>query len=100
MILDAACQLDYQTTEEVPAIFMLRPRSGWAQWVMGEEFIIQPQVPVVEFADLYGNLCQRIVMPGGDFHLSVRYRVLVPEVVDADIYAPLMLVQHLPTDVL
>ncbi len=100
MILDASCQLDYHTTEEVPAIFMLRPRSGWAQWVMKEEFFIQPQVPVVEFADLYGNLCQRVVMPGGDFRLFVRYQVLVPEVVDADMYAPLMLVQNLPTDVL
>ncbi|MDB6139212.1 MAG: transglutaminase family protein [Verrucomicrobiaceae bacterium] len=100
MILDATCQLAYRTNEDVPAFFMLRPRSGWAQWVMREEFIIQPQVPVVEFADLYGNLCQRVVMPPGDFYLSVQYRVLVPEVVDEDINAPLMLVQHLPTDVL
>ena len=62
MILDATCQLEYQTTEEVPTIFMLRPRSGWAQWIMREEFDIQPQVPVVEFTDVYGNLCQRIVI--------------------------------------
>lgn len=100
MILDASCQLDYQTTEEVPVIFMLRPRSGWAQWIMREEFHIQPQVPVVEFTDVYGNLCQRTVMPVGDFHLSVQYRVLVPDIVDADQLAPLMPVQHLPTDIL
>ncbi|MEZ0276629.1 MAG: transglutaminase family protein [Roseimicrobium sp.] len=100
MILDATCQLDYRTTGEVPAIFMLRPRSGWAQWIMREEFHIQPQVPVVEFDDVYGNLCQRIVMPEGDFHLSVQYRVLVPDVVDADLMAPLMPVQHLPTDLM
>lgn len=100
MILDACCQLDYQTMEEVPAIFMLRPRSGWAQWIMREEFHIHPQVPVVEFTDVYGNLCQRTVMPVGDFHLSVRYRVLVPDFVDMDPQAPLMLVQHLPTDLL
>lgn len=100
MILDATCQLDYQTTEEVPVIFMLRPRSGWAQWIMREEFHIQPQVPVVEFTDVYGNLCQRTVMPAGDFHLSVQYRVLVPDIVDEDLLAPLMPVQHLPTDLL
>ena len=40
MILDATCQLDYHTMEEVPAIFMMRPRSGWAQWIMREEFQI------------------------------------------------------------
>lgn len=100
MILDATCELDYQTTEEVPVIFMLRPRSGWAQWIMREEFHLHPQVPVVEFTDVYGNLCQRTVMPVGDFHLSVRYRVQVPDDVDADLLAPLMLVQHLPTDLL
>lgn len=100
MILDATCQLDYQTMEVVPAIFMLRPRSGWAQWIMREEFYIQPQVPVVEFTDVYGNLCQRIVMPEGNFHLSVQYRVQVEDRVDEDCYAPLMLVQNLPPDLL
>ena len=100
MILDATCQLDYQTTEEVPVVFMLRPRSGWAQWIIREEFDIDPQVPVVEFTDVYGNLCQRTIMPWGAFHVSVRYRVLVPDVVDADAYAPLMLVQQLPPEIL
>jgi hypothetical protein len=41
---------------------MLRPCSGWAQWIMREAFDIQSQVPVVEFTDVYGNLYQRIVM--------------------------------------
>jgi transglutaminase-like putative cysteine protease len=100
MILDATCQLEYQTTEEVPTIFMLRPRSGWAQWIMREEFSISPQVPVIEFTDVYGNLCQRVVMPIGHFHLSVRYRALVSDFVDEDAHAPIMLVQNLPTDLL
>ncbi len=100
MILDATCQLDYHTTEEVTAIFMLRPRSGWAQWIMREEFQIRPQVPVVEFTDVYGNLCQRMVMPQGNFHLSVQYRVQVSDVVDEDLCAPLLNVQSLPPDLL
>lgn len=100
MILDASCQLDYHTTWEVPAIFMLRPRSGWAQWIMQEEFDIRPQVPVVEFTDVYGNLCQRTVMPAGDFHLAVRYRAQVPDFVDEDASAPLTPVQHLQTECL
>jgi transglutaminase-like putative cysteine protease len=100
VILDATCQLDYQTQAEVPAIFMLRPRSGWAQWVMKEEFHIYPQVPVVEFTDVYGNLCQRTSMPAGHFHLAVQYRVQVPDMVDTDPQAPLTPVQYLPTEVL
>ena len=100
MILDATCQLDYFSTEEVPAIFMLRPRSGPAQWVMKEEFSINPQVPVVEFTDVYGNLCQRTVMPVGNFRLSVHYRVLVPDIVDVDSGANLLPVQELPPELL
>lgn len=100
MILDATCQLDYQTTEVVPAIFMLRPRSGWAQWIMREEFYIQPQVPVVEFTDVYGNLCQRVVIMPGGFHVSVKYRVQVSDTVDEDPYAQLTYVQNMPPDVL
>jgi transglutaminase-like putative cysteine protease len=100
MILNASCQLDYHSTAEVPAIFMLRPSSGWAQWVMREEFHLHPLVPVVEFSDLYGNLCQRIVMPVGAFHLAVQYRVQVPDVADADPGAKAMPVECLPTDVL
>ncbi len=100
MILDASCRLDYQLMDYVPAIFMLRPRSGQAQRIIREEFQINPQVPVVEFTDVYGNLCQRTVMPPGDFHLSVQYRVEVEDRVDEDVYAPLMLVQNLPPDTL
>ena len=97
MILDATCQLSYLTTEPVPAIFMLRPRSGWAQWVMHDGFHVWPRVPVAEFTDLYGNLCQRLVMPAGDFHLSVKYRVQVPDHVDVEPDAPLMPVEEVPS---
>ncbi len=100
MILDANCQLEYQTTEAVPAVFMLRPRSGWAQWVMREGFHITPHVPVVEFTDVYGNLCQRMVMPPGRFSISVHCRVRVADIADADMAAPLVAVQDLPTDLL
>lgn len=100
MILDASCELNYNTPGELPAIFMLRPRSGWAQWIMREEFHISPHVPVVEFTDLYGNLCQRMIMPGGDFHVSVNYRASVPDEVDSDPLAPLLPAAQLPTELL
>jgi hypothetical protein len=64
MILDASCQLDYQTSEEVPAIFMLRPRSGWAQWIMREEFHTRPHVPVMEFAV---SSLRAVPRPGGGY---------------------------------
>jgi transglutaminase-like putative cysteine protease len=100
MILDATCKLIYQLSENVPTVFMLRPRSGWAQWMMREEFHIHPAVPVEEFVDLYGNLCQRLVMPPGEFHVFVQYRVQVPDFVPVDTYAPLVPVQELPAEVM
>lgn len=100
MILDATCQLDYECPRPVAAVFMLRPRSGWAQWIAKESFHINPQVPVVEFDDLYGNLCQRLVMPKGRFHLAVEYRANVADNVDVDLMAPVMPVEQLPTDVM
>ena len=100
MILDATCQLSYQTTENVAVIFMLRPRSGWAQWVLREEFHIHPEVPVLEFTDVYGNLCQRMIMPAGEFQVSVNYRVEVADFIDVTPDAPLTPVEGLPTDVI
>lgn len=100
MILDASCRIEYHNFQDVPAIFMLRPRSGWAQWVMREQFHIHPQVPVIEFTDVYGNSCQRIVMPPGDFQIDVQFRVEVQDHVEMDLQAPIMPVQDLPTELL
>ncbi len=100
MILDATCQLVYSASEVVPTVFMLRPRSGLGQWVMREEFHIHPEVPVVEYTDLYGNLCQRVVMPPGEFHVFVQYRVRVPDTLDSCPTARVTPVGNLPTEVL
>lgn len=100
MILEATCNLAYQTDEDVPVVFMLRPRSGVAQWIIREEFHIHPQVPVIEFTDVYGNLCQRTVMPEGNFEVSCQYRVMVHPQPEVDPMVPLTPTQELPTDLL
>jgi len=98
MILDAVCKLVYNTSGNVPVIFMLRPRSGWAQWIMREDFHLHPQVPAVEFTDVYGNLCQRLIMPEGEFHVLVQVRANVPEQLDVDMEAEVTPVENLPAD--
>jgi len=100
MILDASCHLEYMIREEVSAIFMLRPRSGWAQWVMREDFALKPRVPVVEYIDLYGNCCQRNVMPPGDFQFSMKCRAWAPDDLDSNPLAALQSVAQLPVEVL
>ncbi len=100
MILDATCDISYTNATDVPALFMLRPRSGWAQWIMKDSYHISPKVQMVEFTDFYGNLCQRLVMPAGDFQVSIKVRADVQDQVDVDFEAPVMPAQALPTDVL
>ncbi len=100
MILDASVSLAYDARAEVPAIFMLRPRSGWAQWIMREEFMLSPEVPVVEYTDFYGNLCQRVVMPKGGFRFSISCRCSVPDHIDASLTAKRVPVAQLPVELL
>jgi len=100
MIFDATCQLVYRIDDEVPVIFMLRPRSGLTQWIMREEFHIHPPVPVVEYTDVYGNLCQRAIMPPGEFFVRVQYRVRVKDLIEVDRTAELARVDRLPAEIL
>ncbi|OYW25029.1 MAG: cysteine protease [Planctomycetales bacterium 12-60-4] len=100
MILDATCHLEYVTRSEITAVFMLRPRSGWAQWIMQESFVLSPRVPVVEYTDLYGNFCQRLVIPKGDFHFSMKCRAWAPADLDSQPLAPLQSVAQLPVEVM
>ena len=44
-----------------PLVLMLRPRSGMQQWVAREAYTLLPSVPVEEYTDIFGNLCQRLV---------------------------------------
>ena len=69
MILDAACHISYRTKAPIPAIMMLRPRSGYAQWITREEYAFEPHAPAVEYTDNFGNLCQRVLIPKGNFEV-------------------------------
>ena len=60
MILDATCHISYTSNAPIPAVMMLRPRSGHAQWITREEYVFEPHAPVVEYTDKFGNLCQRV----------------------------------------
>ena len=100
MRLDASCEIIFQTNEFVPAILMLRPRSGWGQWIEREEYSILPRIPVLEFTDSFGNLCQRVVIAPGETKLRACCTAETPEEVDRDVNAGYTLPQYLPENVL
>ena len=100
MWLRTSCNFTFDIQFPTPFIWMLRPRSGPLQWVAREEFRVKPQVPVFEFTDPFGNLCQRLVAPPGRFELNTSSDVHTPDQIDQGFGEPMILVQHLPESVL
>ena len=100
MLLSTSCDLAFEITVPTPFVLMLRPRSGAQQWITREEYKIRPSVPVFEFTDSYGNLCQRLVAPPGHFTVHTSAEVMTTEFVDQAPGAPYIDVQSLPDAVL
>lgn len=100
MLLQVSCSLRFEIAELTPFIFMLRPRSGGQQWVEKDEFSIVPSVPVVEFTDNFGNLCQRLVAGAGMLSVETRSNVVTSDYLDQAFGAPFIDIQYLPDGVL
>lgn len=100
MWLRTHCTLHFTVANPTPFILMLRPRSGGQQWVARESYTLKPSVPVIEFTDSYGNLCQRLTVPQGKMRIAVEVIVKVPAQIEVATCAPRMLVTDMPADVL
>jgi transglutaminase-like putative cysteine protease len=100
MWIRTTCNLEFQMLESTPLILMLRPRSGDQQWVSREAYTLSPTVPVVEYTDIYGNLCQRLVAPAGTFLVHTAAEVMTADAVDRAPGAFFVEIQNLPEAVL
>ena len=100
MWLRTSCNLRFTIGSATPFILMLRPRSGAQQWVARETYTLTPSVPVVEFTDAYGNLCQRLIAPPGEFSIRTSADVMTADTIDVAPGAPFVDVQNLPDAVL
>ncbi|HEY9641850.1 MAG TPA: transglutaminase family protein [Coleofasciculaceae cyanobacterium] len=100
MRLQAGCQLSFEASAPTPVIFVLRPRSGSGQWIVSEEYLLTPSVPVVEYTDGYGNLCQRLVVQPGSFQIQTTACVETAAEIDVEPGAPYVPVELLPETVL
>jgi transglutaminase-like putative cysteine protease len=79
----------------------VQPNDVGAHRVLRQRWEIEPEVPVREFRDLYGNTCRRFTMPGGE--CRVRYDALaeVPDGLDPyDPDAGQLPVEELPDETL
>ncbi|WP_332878949.1 transglutaminase family protein [Massilia sp. S19_KUP03_FR1] len=100
MWLRTGCTLSFTVPGPTPFIMMLRARSGAQQWVARDTYTMTPSVPVLEFTDAYGNLCQRLVVPTGEFSIHTSADVLTADMIDVAPGAPFDDVQTLPDAVL
>lgn len=100
MQLNVGCQIRFEAHEIVPAILMLRPRSGLGQWIMREEYELSPHIPVIEYTDGYGNLCQRITIAPGSFEVRTNAVVDAAPAIDVDLNAAFVPIPKLPNSVI
>ncbi len=100
MRLTTTCDLVFEIEFPSPFVLMLRPRSGAQQWVAKEQYLIQPTVPVLEVVDGFGNLCQRLTAPPGNFEVHTSSEVLTGDGMDVAHGAPFVEIQNLPDPVL
>ena len=98
--LHASCALSFRVAVPTPMVLMLRPRSGSGQWVASEEYRLSPAVPVQEFTDGFGNLCQRLVAPVGNFSIQTSASVRVTAQPPPPHDAPFVEVPDLPPETL
>ncbi len=99
--LRVGCEFRYEVEAPTAATIQVRPRSDSTHRLVTETWSTKPEVPVDEYADLYGNPVKRLVMPPGPLVLGYDAIVSVPDEPDADATAsPQPLVQDVPGDLL
>ena len=100
MHLLATCDIAMHLEVETPLLLMLRPRGDTGQRIISESCNFSHEVPVLEYTDIFGNLCQRLVAPAVEFEIHAE---VTAEVAPGSLTAPgahYVLVQNLPLDAL
>ena len=100
MKLRVSCHLRFQVLEASVLILMLRPYKGCQQWINREVYTIKPAMPIIESTDSYGNSCQRLVPPVGDFSIYTSAEVMIPDSLAIAPGACFVEIQYLPNKVL
>ena len=73
--LRVGCQFDYESDGPVPAVVQVRARPDGEHHTRYESRWLEPDLPVHEYVDGFGNLCWRLTLPGGP--VTIRYDAVV-----------------------
>ena len=95
------CKFRDLAPERTPAVFQVQPRKDDVHELIEESWETTPDVARREYVDMYGNVCQRLTVPPGEFTLRYDAVVRTPSTLDpADLDAPELPPADLPDDVL
>jgi transglutaminase-like putative cysteine protease len=101
MYIRVGCEFSYAATWPTPTVLLVQPHPQVAHTVVRDKWKLTPPLPMHPYQDIYGNLCQRIVLPAGEPVLSYDALVEVPDTRDEVAPdAPQLPVEDLPDDVL
>lgn len=91
-----SCDLHFQIEDATALILMLRPLQRAPQFITAMTYIVLPHVAINENTDNYGNFCQRLVAPAGDFSIHTSAEVMTTEDIDVAPGSCFVEIQHLP----
>lgn len=100
-LLQIGCDFVYDAAIDTPAILQVTPLGFEGVAISNEQWDFSPNQYTHEYRDLYGNRCQRIVLPAGRSEFTFRATASVPDATeDFDESAPELAPHELPDDVL
>ena len=84
--LRVGCEFDYDSESAVPMLMLVRAQPDGEHQTLYERRWTEPEIPVREYVDAFGNYCWRFVAPQG--RLRIRYDALVAISREPDLVVP------------
>jgi transglutaminase-like putative cysteine protease len=101
MHIRVGCEFRYEATWPTPTVMLVQPLLDGAHQVLHEKWETTPDLPMQAYSDVYGNICQRFVLPLGEDVIRYDATVAVNGMYDEiGVYAEQHSVDALPSDVL
>jgi len=101
MQIKVGCEFRYESTWPTPAVMQVQPHQDAEQRVLHEAWQFNPPLDLNVYTDLYGNTCQRMLIPPGgqllSYDAAIEVSGLADEVAPDAVQLP---VEDLPDNVL
>ena len=95
------CDFLYESAYPTPMMLIVRPKDWHRHRLLDEVREVEPDIPIEEYIDSFGNHVWRLVAPPGTLHLRYDARVEVPSTPDPVLPGlPKTAIEELPGEVL